>query len=88
MNNFDADTNEFADTSESTPAEGADNVKDYQLTRVVVNPEVFASLRSGSLADPIKRERWLITRLGESPSTGNASLVPNTVPIFMPKGAN
>ena len=85
MNNFDADTSEFADQSDDSTNTGESNVKGYPVSRVVVNPEVFASLRKGSLADPIKRERWLITRLGESPSTAGGALPANTVPIFVPR---
>lgn len=65
MKNFDEDTTAYADKQER---KGGDDVKRYPVSRVVVNPDVFDAIRKNSLSDPIKRERWLITRLGKSPS--------------------
>jgi len=85
MKNFDQDTSDFAQNSNEQ--KGEDLVKEYPVSRVVVNPAVFDLLRKNSLSDPMKRERWLITRLGESPNNGGASGVPE-IPIFVPKGGN
>lgn len=80
MKNFDEDTNAYAD---ETDMKGGREVKDYAVSRVVVNPDVFALLRKNTLSDPIKRERWLITRLGESPTPPSDTAV-NGAPVFMP----
>ena len=84
MENFDEDTSAYADGQEQT--EGGGEVKRYPVSRVVVNPDVFAAIRKNSLSDPIKRERWLITRLGDSPSQLSApgGTTANDTPIFMP----
>jgi len=81
MKNFDEDTDAYTDENDR---EGGRAVKGYAVSRVVVNPDVFALLRKNSLSDPIKRERWLITRLGESPSMPE-DIVVNEVPVYVPK---
>lgn len=80
MDNIDEDTSSYS----SEIGKKGEDVKTYPVSRVVVNPDVFALLRKNSLGDPIKRERWLITRLGQSPSTPEETAM-NEVPVYMLK---